>query len=134
MDDIAKKVQELFMSSLFPEKPDDISKAVLVEGIVTKVGFDPARLEANREKVVEILNEMPEQFHEHMGGGWTFLNLAQDKNGVLWGQHQNMEQLVLMAMGLKLADYLMPRELWSALPGGMPYVVFKTDKPVISTL
>lgn len=134
MENIAKTVQELFMSSLFPERPEDTSKAVLVDGIVTKFGFDPQRLEVNRAKVIEILDEMPANFHEHTGGGWSFLNLCIDKNGVQWGGHQSMEQLVTMAIGLGLAEYQLPREMWSVLPGGMPYVVFKTNKPVLSTL
>ena len=35
-----------------------------------------------------------------------------------------MEDLVVLALGLKLGDYLLPREVWSSFPGRMPYVVF----------
>lgn len=34
------------------------------EGIVRKFGFHPERLESYREEVKNILNELPDKFHE----------------------------------------------------------------------
>lgn len=32
-----------------------------------------------------------------------------------------MEQLVSLGIGIKKVKYCMPKEMWSILPGGMPY-------------
>ncbi len=72
---------------------------------------------------------MPEEFHENNpSGGWTFLNLCNDKNGNQWGEHRNMEELVCLSIALNMGKYLMPKVLWGSLPGGMPYISFNTEK------
>ena len=128
MENIAGKVQAIVLDSLYnPEEvpdgkaPDD---AVIVDGVMGKMGFHPQRLESHRHEVEEILREMPANFHKDSGGGWSFLNLCMDKNGNQWAEHMNMNELCVLAIGLKLGKWLLPRDLWSALPGGMPYVVF----------
>ena len=103
--------------------------AVTVKGIMKHLGFHPGRLESYREEVVGFINELNPAFLEDTGGGWTFLNLPMDKNDVQWGEQIHADELLILAMGLKLADFLMSRDLWVGLPGGMPYVVFrKTPK------
>ena len=132
MENIAKRVEMILLDSLFrnEEIPADHmppENAVLVEAIVQKFGFHRGRLESHREEVKAILGEMPEKFHISTGGGWTFLNLCVDKDGVQWGEHRDIEALVALAMGLGMASYPMARDLWSGLPGGVPYVVFNTS-------
>lgn len=98
--------------------------AVLVEGITGKYGFHPERLEEKREQVQAWLDELPDAFKATAGGGWSFLNMCNTRNDEQWtGLHQRMEQLMCLAMGLGLMTYCLPREMWSALPGGMPYVM-----------
>ena len=132
MENIAEKVHEIFMGCLYEEKEvKDVEHppegAVLVEGIMGKFGFHPDRLESHRDQVRQLLDEMPKEFHKTTGGGWTFLNLCQDKNGFQWtGFHQRMEELVCLGIGLKMATFCAPRDMWSAFPGGMPYIVFDT--------
>jgi hypothetical protein len=66
---------------------------------------------------------LPDEFRMDKGGGWSFLNLCNDRNGVQWtGLHQTMDQLFVLAAALGRAKFLLPRSLWSSLPGGMPYV------------
>lgn len=101
--------------------------AVIVDGIVTKFGFNPGRLAEKREQIREMLNEMDPNFHRTGGGGHSFLNLCNDKNGVQWTDyHKVMACLVALGLAVGFASYCLPREAWSHLPGGMPYVMFDT--------
>ena len=126
----AEKVNLIFLDSLF--KPEELIDEkppidfIEVSGVTQIFGFHPTRLESHRSEILEILNLMPDAFHKDRGGGYTFLNLCEDKNGVLWAEHLNMEQLVALAIGLKVGEFCLPRDLWAALPGGLPYVSFDT--------
>lgn len=98
--------------------------AVIVEGVLRKFGFHPGRLKGQRAKVTEWLKALPHQFRKSGGGGWSFLNACNQENGVQWtGLHERMDQLFCLGLGLKLVVCQMPREMWRALPGGMPYYV-----------
>lgn len=128
-------VSELFMKCLFTDEEiaelngDVPVGAVIVEGITIDTGFHPKRLEEAREAVKEMLDELPLEFQPATkggGGGWSFLNMCNDKNGVLWtGMHSVMQELILLAIGLDLMAFLMPRDMWAIFPGGMPYVGIK---------
>lgn len=50
------------------------------------------------------------------------------RDGEQWGEHRNIEQLLVLGIGTKQAKMLMPRDTWAALPGGMPYFMV-CDKP-----
>ena len=117
-------VESLFFGSMF-QPGEDTSKAVKVPGIRVNVGFHPDRLEANREAVEALIEELPDEFRTSGGGGWSFLNLCTTKTGELWTGQQNIaEQLYLLAAGLGKARFLLPREIWPAMPGGVPYMAF----------
>ena len=118
-----ERVNAVFMDCLFRDG-EDTSKHVKAEGIVRNVEFHPERLESHRAEIVAMLDELPEQFQEKSGGGWSFLNACNDKHGNQWtGLHQTMEQLFQLGIGIGKVKSLIPREMWSALPGGMPYYV-----------
>lgn len=106
--------------------------AVHVDGVLlTKVGFCPERLERHREDVASMLSELPEQFFKGTGDSFSCAHFTRD--GQWWGEHRNVEALLLMAIGLKLAKFVFPRELWSTLPEGIPYfVVLKTPEDEIA--
>ena len=73
-------------------------------------------------EVRDMLSRLPEPFHRTKGGGWLFLNACNDRNGVQWTDfHQQMEQLFQLGIGLGLVKCLMSREMWSILPGEMPF-------------
>ena len=119
----AKHVNAVFMDCLFQDG-EDTSQHVKAEGIVRNVGFHPARLESHKAEIVGMLDELPEQFQEKSGGGWSFLNACNDKHGNQWtGLHQTMEQFFQLSIGIGKVKSLMPREMWSALPGEMPYYI-----------
>lgn len=120
--EIAKKVEALMLDCLNGSEEG----AVRVDGVVRNFGFSPTKIEKHKEEIRALLDEMPPQFHMSSGGGWTFLNLCNDKNGRQWGEHSDMEALVALGMAAGMASYLMPRDMWSVLPGGVPYVGFNT--------
>jgi len=122
-----EEVDAIFKDCLFRKdemgkdgKPKNI-KMIKAEGIRTTFGFHPERVKKHREKIIEFLKEMPEEFSK--GGGWSFLNLCNTKDGDQWtGFHVRMEQLVCLGIAIGKVSYCLSKEMWSALPGGMPYL------------
>ena len=121
----ATKLQSQFLDCLFsPEEIIDGKPpvdAVIVEGVIRKYGLHPQRMESHRSEVQVWLAALPHEFRSKEGGGWSFLKACMDEDGNQWGEHVSMEQLFVLGMGLRLAKCLLPREMWSVLPGGMPY-------------
>lgn len=118
---MSQLVEETFVKCLFKEG-EDTTGMVSVEGIIKKYGFHPERLQEQKETIEALVAELPVQFKE----GWTFLNLCMTKDGGQWTDLQlRMEQLMVMAIGLDIMAYLMPKEMWQILPGGVPYVIVK---------
>jgi hypothetical protein len=117
----SERVNEIFLDCLF-KKGEDTSQHILAEGIVHNVGFHPERLQSYKAEVEAMLEELPEQFKESTGGGWSFLNACNDKHGNQWtSYHLRMEQLFQLGIGLGKVKCMSPREMWAVLPGGMPY-------------
>ena len=117
------QVNAVFMDCLFKDG-EDTSKHVKAEGITTTVGFHPERLESHKAEIEAMLDELPNEFKKSGGGGWSFLNACNDKHGNQWtGFHQRMEQLFQLGIGIGKVQSQLPREMWLALPGGMPYYI-----------
>ncbi len=116
-------VETVFLACLFRDG-EDTTNHVAAEGIVTNVGFNPERIEEYRPLIEAMLLELPDTFKRSCGGGWSFLEACNDRNGQQWaGLHQRMEQLVQLGVAIGKVQYLLPREAWSLLPGSMPYFV-----------
>jgi hypothetical protein len=114
----AVRVNEIFEECLHGPEP------VHIDGIVHAVNLSRERVQSHAQEINGWLDALPEPFQRTGGGGWSFLNACDDRNGEQWtGLHLVMEQLFLLGMVLKRVSYVMPRELWGALPGGMPYLV-----------
>lgn len=123
MELTAEKVHETFMKCLFNDgEPTENHK--IGEGVMVRVGFHPERLKEAEPIIAELLDELPDAFKKSGGGGWSFLNLCQDKHGNQWADlHKTMDELVALGNATGKLTYQMPREMWSVLPGGMPYLV-----------
>lgn len=116
-------VESLFLGCLFTDEDKPITHYMLAEGIGCKVGFHPERLRSTDCAVRTLLANLPTQFFEKTGG-WSFLNMGNDKEGNQWtGLHRTMEQLLLLGLALGRISYCLPREAWAIYPGGMPYLV-----------
>lgn len=131
----AERVEKIMRDCLF--KAEEVpngqppADAVIVDGLVRKFGLNRQRLESHRAEIVEMLGELPDSFFKEKGGGWTFLNLCNDRNQRQWGEHRDMEALCVLAIGLGLGEFLLDRDMWASFPGGVPYVCFSI--PAIST-
>lgn len=118
-----ERVNAIFTDCLFRDG-EDTSNHVKAEGIVRNVEFHPERLQSHKAEIEAMLDELPDEFKKSGGGGWSFLNACNDKHGNQWtGLHQRMEQLFQLGIGISKVQYQMPREMWSVLPGSMPYLV-----------
>lgn len=118
-------VQDILKTVLFKddEMPSDAppETAVKVEGIVNHYAFHPERVAAAKPAIDALLSELPDNFHQTKGGGWTFLNACQDKNGELWGQHQDIERLICLGIAVGSASWMM-KDMMDVLPGNVPYL------------
>jgi hypothetical protein len=98
---------------------------LLVQGFAHTYGIDVALLARDEELVRSWVADLPGEFLFEGGGGWSALNLCQNKDGSMWtGAQMTTETLFVLASALGMAKFLAPKEMWSSLPGGMPYVVF----------
>jgi len=118
----AKNVQTVF------EKCLSVSQGELdllyVEGIMGTYDFRKSKIDEHAEDIASMFKELPDQFQKHGGGGTSFLNACQNNAGEQWtGLHRRMEELFVLGIAANKVKSVMPRELWSALPGGMPYYV-----------
>lgn len=116
-----ERVEEIFLKCLFKDG-EDTGNGIDVEGVIVNVKFNPERIEENKAKIIEMLDELPDNFKEGQGGGWSFLNACMDKYDSQWGEHKNIEQLVMLGIAIAKVKYGMPKEMWNILPGGMPYI------------
>jgi hypothetical protein len=119
----SEKVIKLFENCLFKEEEiingKPIVDPICAEGVMSKIGFHPERIKEATNEIVEMLNCLPEEFKS----GYTFLNFCQTKDGKQWtGLHQVCDQLVTMGIAIGKITYCLPREMWSILPGGVPYI------------
>ena len=96
-----------------------------VRGVVTHMGLHPGRVAENKTKIRKLLDQLPEKFHEETGGGFTFLNACQDNFGKQWGEQLDVDKLICLGLATKDVEFCMPRDMWKALPGGVPYFMIK---------
>ena len=122
MKNKANKVREIMMDSLNGQEEG----ALVVKGIMRTFGFAPDKIASHKEEIRELLNDMPDDFHISKGGGMSFLNLCMDRHGEQWAEHSTMEELIALGEAAGMASYPLPREMWGALPGMVPYVTFNT--------
>lgn len=100
-----------------------IGRVTTVDGIVRKYDFDLDRVHERADEIGELLGELPSEFQRTGGGGWSFLNACQDRHGKQWTDlHMPMETLFCLGIAAGNARWLVARDMWDVLPGGMPYV------------
>ena len=122
-----KEIHDMILDCLFKEgEPTD--KFVAASGVVGNFGFHPDRLASYKPKLAEMIGDLHPAFLKEVGGGWTFLNLCMDKNEHTWTDSQRVaDEFLCLCVGNNLAQILIPRDMWSMLPGVVPYVVFSKE-------
>ena len=123
MDLTAENVHQVFTDCLYKEG-ENTDKHIKAEAIMMTVGFHPGRLKDNYKKIGNLLNQLSNDFKKDSGGGMSFLNMCEDKDGNQWtGSHKQMDELVALGIASGEMEYLIPKKMWEMLPGGMPYLV-----------
>lgn len=121
-----ERLSEIFEKCLFQENEvvnnEPILEPKVGKGILSDFGFHPIRLLSYKTEIMDMLKQLPDSFMKSKGGGMSFLNACETKDGHQWGEHNNMEQLFALGEALEIVKYPMPKEMWHILPGGMPYV------------
>lgn len=126
MELTAQNVVDTMLSCVFENgtpEAEILARAVLVEGIMCKFGFDPEKLKAKEADIASMLEQLPHQFRANVGGGYSFLAACLRADGVHWAEHKTMDELFCLGMAIGKVKLCAPRELWTSLPGGMPYYV-----------
>lgn len=126
----SERVREIFGDCLFRDEEvvdgKPIGEVRVADGVMNTMGFHAGRIDGYKSEVRSMLDDLPEQFHEKSGGGWSFLNACSTKDGTLWtGEHRVVDQLFCLGLALGMVAYNAPRAMWKMLPGGMPFIVVK---------
>lgn len=96
--------------------------SITVEGITAVFILHKDRVNQHREEINDMLDQLPILFKQ----GWSFLMACNDKEGNQWtGVHKHMEILFVLGIAIGRVVPCFPRDLWSTLPGGMPYYLVK---------
>lgn len=128
MELTAANVHEVVKKCLFkdeelqePGKPPE--GAVITDGITSKFAFHRERLQREEKNITAMLEQLPKQFRVGSGDGWSFLAACMREDATQWGEHRDVESLVVLGRAIGKVQWCTPRELWNAFPGGMPYFV-----------
>lgn len=124
----SENVHACFIGSLFEDPVDPVhaeATAIKSFGITMNIGFDPNNLNKFREDIKSMVLQLP-----GIAEGNSFLNMCMDAEGHHWGEHRNIEELILLGQAIDLIECAAPRDMWDIFPGGMPYYMLKTDAPV----
>lgn len=110
----------------FAGRDADESKCIIAKCIMADYVFAPEKIEAYRADIDSMISQLPEPFYTSIGGGWSFLNFVENKNGEMWtDRHIVAESLLALGIAIGKMAFCTPRETWDHLPGGMPYVYIK---------
>jgi hypothetical protein len=97
---------------------------VEVQVIGATYRFGRPMIEVKRDEIKALLSELDPKFFRSVGGGGSVIDMPVDRYNRQWGEQIDADALCALAFAAGLGEYCMPREVWSVLPGGMPYVVF----------
>jgi len=110
----SQRVEELFKECLS-------ENGRVIQGVIADFSMD---VTGHEDEIGEMLEHLPDNFMASKGGGWSFLNACMDREDNQWtGLHYVMEQLFVLGIAAERAKWVLPRDMWEVLPGGMPYVV-----------
>ena len=122
----AVNVDNVMVDCIMGNSRNSDGESITVEGIVSKYALSKSALERNKDAIIDMLSDLPAEFHQEWGGGWSFLNACRTRSGEQWtGFHVEMEKLFVLGLGIEMVVCCLDREFWSSLPGGVPYYMVK---------
>lgn len=126
----SETVNNIFHDCLFrDEEPHD--EYIVAEGITLSVGFHPKRIESHADEIHDILMNLPTEFHENSGGGYSFIYMVMDRGHEHWCGQKTAQELMLLGIASGWLSVLVPKDLWEAFPGGVPYVVVTNERKTV---
>ena len=77
------------VEAVFKDCLNENDDHIMVRGITMNAGLSDVRVARHRADIDAMLDQLPEEFHEGAGGGWSFLNACNDRMGRQWtGEHR----------------------------------------------
>jgi len=102
---------------------------ITIAGVRVDYIFNPKKVQAHKQNIESMIDQLPLMFRstgDGAGLGGSFLDMVIDINNNQWTDlHGVAEGLLALGIAIGKMDYNLPRSLWHALPGGMPYVYIK---------
>lgn len=128
-----ERVQEIFQECS-SGADEDAGDLVEVQVIGSPVWLYKGQLAKHADEIARMLEELPDEFQEKLGGGMSLVEAAADKHGRWWTGSQGLVlQLFLLGLGIGKVELVSPREVWKMLPGGMPYYVVLEHRKAVPT-
>ena len=128
-----ENVEKIFLDCFLPENYTDDTKVILVNAVTGNFGFDPEKIEKHAVDIQQMISQLSSKFDE-ANQGYSFMNLPfKGENDEPWGQQINGDHL--MALGLASGWMMLTfedRDMWSILPGAVPYVYRLDNRADIS--
>lgn len=122
----AENVENTFKACLAENEESD---GIIIDGVAIRAKFNQTLLAEHKQAIADMLKQLPNEFQADGGGGWSFLNMCVDANGNQWTDfHRTMDMLVTLGVATDMVQFLMPREMWKMLPGGMPYIAINNPQ------
>ena len=121
------RIHEIFMDCLFKNVSDD-DMCISVYTLTGIFGFVPEKIEKYSHEIHSMLQELPIEFHEGSGGGYSFLQLPFTKDGNQWGEQPNANELMALSLATGHMQYLFGKTMWGMLPGSVPYIVIPKNR------
>lgn len=129
----AERIHEIFHDCLFREgEPHEVF--LPARGLTMNVGLHPQRTESYADEIHSILLNLPDEFQEKSGGGYTFMNMVLDKDGNHCMEQMTAQELLMLGLATGWACTPMPRELWAVLPGGVPYIMVYENRQTVEPI
>ncbi|MDH0373738.1 hypothetical protein N5J23_18125 [Comamonas aquatica] len=123
----ATRVHEIF-SDCMPREGEDESRLVRINVFKNYAICNVDRLNAHKDEIALMLQELPISFQANGGGGMSLGHAAMDKHGNQWArEHLDLETLFALGLGVSKVGLMFPPEKWKLLPGGMPYYVVNNN-------
>jgi len=100
-----------------------------VKSVNFNIKFDLEKILKNTNDINSMINELPNNFKENIGGGWSFLNIIINNKGEIWtSEHIIADKLVSLGLATNKLSFLLEKDVWKILPGGMPYIIIHDIK------
>lgn len=104
-------------------KPEHFPEGtVFAEGVMNQFAFHPGRLESHREDVKSMLEQLEPEFFVGSGDGMSLMRMPFTKDGHQYGEQRDADILYVLGNALGYCKWVLPRQMWAMLPGGMPYI------------